>query len=150
MTKLIIRPYHAEDHDALVALLDEAFPNNPPWNTPDAMIRQKLYHSPESLLVGITEGGELAASVMAGYDGRRGWINALSVLKAYRGQGYGKAMVEAAITIISDLGGVKVNLQITEGNTSLEAYYRGLGFITENRISMSILTDAGKAYKDLA
>ena len=148
MNSLNIRPYHADDHAALVALLEEAFPDNPPWNTPEAMIQQKLNHSPEGLLVGITHGGELAASVMAGYDGRRGWINALSVLKAHRGHGFGKVMVEAAITLISDLGGVKVNLQITQGNTSLEAYYQRLGFITENRISMSIMTAAGKVYQD--
>jgi ribosomal protein S18 acetylase RimI-like enzyme len=112
------------------------------------MIEQKLSHSPASLLVGIAEDGVLVASVMAGYDGRRGWINALSVLKSHRGRGYGKIMIEAALDLISAEGGVKVNLQITNGNTKLEAYYQSLGFITEDRVSMSIMTKAGKAWRD--
>jgi ribosomal protein S18 acetylase RimI-like enzyme len=145
MPSLTVRPYQAGDNEALVNLLNEAFPDNPPWNAPETMIEQKLSHSPESLLVGISEDGMLAASVMAGYDGRRGWINALAVLRSHRGQSYGQIMVEAALDLIAAQGGRKVNLQITGENTKLEAYYHSLGFITENRISMSIMTKTGKS-----
>ena len=49
-----------------------------PWNDPGRDIARKLADSAELLLVG-EEDGELVASVMAGYDGHRGWINYLAV-----------------------------------------------------------------------
>ena len=138
MTTLKIRAYQAEDHDDLVALLDEAFPNDPPWNAPPLLIAAKLAHSPQGLLVGIADDGTLAAAVLAGYDGHRGWINTLSVLKAYRGRDYGKAMIDAAIAHLKAEGAVKINLQIRGDNTRLQRYYERLGFITEDRISLGI------------
>lgn len=146
MSLMTIRAYRHEDKEMLASLLAEIFPNDPPWNEPSAMIDQKLDHSPESLLVGVDQNDVIIACVMAGYDGHRGWINTLCVGASHRGQGLGEMMINAAIRHLNDQGAVKVNLQIRGDNLSLKRYYESLGFESEDRISMGILTETGKSF----
>lgn len=144
--KITIRAYEHDDKEKLVALLSTVFPNDPPWNDPRAMIDQKISHSAKNLLVGVDEDGMVIASVMAGYDGHRGWINSLCVSESHRGVGLGKMMVDTALTLLDELGAVKVNLQIRGGDSRLQQYYERLGFAKEDRISMSIMTPKGKSF----
>ena len=138
MSALKISAYSPEDRPQLISLLQEAFPEDPPWNAPELLIDAKYEHSPQGLLVGFTEDGTLAAAVLAGYDGHRGWINTLCVLKDHRGKGYGHAMMDAALAQLKKEGAVKINLQIRGDNTALQYYYAQYGFMTEDRISMGI------------
>ena len=64
-----------------------------PWNDPHKDIARKLEVQPEWFLVG-TAGEELMASVMAGYDGHRGWVNYLAVAPKHRGRGHGKQLMQ--------------------------------------------------------
>ena len=89
-----IRSFQSDDADALVALW-QACALTRPWNDPHADIARKLADSPELLLVGLVD-GRLVASVMAGYDGHRGWMNYLAVAPEAQGHGYGRAIVRAA------------------------------------------------------
>ena len=144
-TSLTIRTYQPADHDDLTALYLDAFPHDPPWNEPKIMIAEKIAHQPQGLMVGLDANGTLIASIKAGYDGHRGWINSLAVAPSARGNGHGKAMMDHAIAWLNDLGAVKVNLQIRGDNLSLKAYYETLGFEEEHRISMGLLTKKGNA-----
>jgi len=138
-----IRLYDDSNEEAVCALWKRVFPDDPPWNEPKAMLAQKKAFQPEGLLVGETE-GHIVAAVMAGYDGHRGWINALAVDPAHRAKGYGKELIDAAVSRLENLGAVKVNLQIRGNNMALRRYYESLGFVVEDRISMSILTRLGE------
>ncbi len=71
-----------------------------PSNDPRKDIRRKLQVQPEMFLVGIV-GQELVASVMAGYEGHRGWINYLAVSPDIAIQGFGKAIMTEAGAIAS-------------------------------------------------
>ena len=146
MSPITIRAYQHDDKDQLTTLLVETFPDDPPWNEPQAMIDQKLDHSPENLLLGVDGDGHIIAAVMAGYDGHRGWINTLCVALSHRGHGLGEMMINVAINHLNAQGAVKVNLQIRGDNTSLQRYYESLGFESEDRISMGILTETGKSF----
>jgi len=146
-TQLTIRAYEDKDQDDLIALYQLAFPHDPPWNDPSDMIACKKAIDAEGLLVGLHQ-GKVMASVMAGYDGHRGWINCLAVHPDHRGQDFGAAMINAAIDLMTDRGAVKVNLQIRGDNTSLKRYYERLGFETEDRISMGLLTRRGKSFQN--
>ncbi|MCE2516568.1 MAG: GNAT family N-acetyltransferase [Alphaproteobacteria bacterium] len=145
MPPVSVRSYHQDDHDALVALYALAFPDDSPWNAPRRMITDKIAAQPDGLLVGLDDDGTLIASVKAGYDGHRGWINSLAVHPHHRGKGHGKVMMDHALALLNNMGAVKVNLQIRGGNTSLKKYYESLGFEEEPRISMGILTEKGRA-----
>ena len=68
-----IRAFKPEDESAVVALWD-ACELTRPWNDPHKDIARKLAVQPELFFVGEDE-HEIVASVMAGYEGHRGWVN---------------------------------------------------------------------------
>ncbi|HEV3007768.1 MAG TPA: acetyltransferase GCN5, partial [Burkholderiales bacterium] len=78
-----IRPFQAVDEPAVVALWKECRLTRP-WNDPRKDIARKLAVQPELFLVGVVDGAVMA-SVMAGYEGHRGWVNYLAVAPAFRG-----------------------------------------------------------------
>jgi ribosomal protein S18 acetylase RimI-like enzyme len=78
-----IRPYDSKDQAQAVALWNEVFPDDPPWNEPASMIRRKLTVQPELFLVAHVT-GEVAGTVLAGFDGVRGWVHHLAVRASYR------------------------------------------------------------------
>ena len=121
-----IRPYAETDEEAVIALW-HASQLVVPWNDPQRDIRRKLETDAEGFLVG-QHGPHVVASVMAGYDGHRGWLNYLAVDTKLRGSGYGRRMVEAAEALLLTRGCPKVNLQVRVGNTAAADFYRHLGY----------------------
>ncbi len=105
------------------------------WNDPDRDIDRKLADSPELLLVA-NERERLVGTVMAGYDGHRGWINYLAVDPARRRAGLGRRLVDEAVRLLAERGCAKVNLQIREGNDAAVAFYERLGFGIDPVVSM--------------
>ena len=77
MTTFNIREYRESDRDAVVALWRECGLVRP-WNDPVKDIHRKLRVQRDLFRVG-TLSGRLVATVMAGYEGHRGWINYLAV-----------------------------------------------------------------------
>jgi len=132
---LTIRPFDDQDEAAVVGLWHAVFPDDPPRNDPRAIIRRKRRVQPELLLVGETD-GRIVATVVAGYDGHRGWIYHLAVAADARRQGYGRAMMAAAEARLRELGCPKLNLQVHRFNAEVVAFYEGLGYTVEDRISM--------------
>jgi ribosomal protein S18 acetylase RimI-like enzyme len=85
---------------------------------------------------GTTTTGRVVATVMAGYDGHRGWINYLAVDPDHRGEGHGRTMMEAAETRLLALGCPKVNLQVRTDNPDAVAFYELLGYSVDPVVSM--------------
>src|SRR5208337_3787923 len=98
-----------------------------PWNDPKKDIARKLAVNPELFLVGLL-GDELVATVMAGYEGHRGWINYLAVSLAHRRQGYGRRMMTEAEGWLRRLRCPKINLQVRAANRGAIEFYRRLGY----------------------
>ena len=91
-----IRAFEEGDTDEVVALWRLCGLTRP-WNDPHRDIARKLEVQRELFLVGVEEGnGEVIASIMAGYDGHRGWVNYLAVHPDARGAGHGRALMAAA------------------------------------------------------
>jgi ribosomal protein S18 acetylase RimI-like enzyme len=132
---LTIRPFAPADQDALETLWARVFPDDPPWNAPGALIANKLEVQPELLLVAVLD-RTLVGAVMAGYDGVRGWIYHLAVAPESRRRGVATQLVRAAEDGLRKLGCPKVNLQVRASNGEVVAFYRSLGFVVEERISM--------------
>ncbi len=132
---LEIRPFTELDRAALIELWSLSGLHHPP-NDPDEEIDRKLAHDPEHLLVGVLA-DELVGSVMVGYEGRRGWVNALASHPDHRGAGIGRAMMAEAERVLADLGCPKINLQIRTTNTEVIAYYKELGYFVDDAISMA-------------
>jgi ribosomal protein S18 acetylase RimI-like enzyme len=130
-----IRPYESKDQTQVVALWSEVFPDDPPWNEPSSMIRRKLTVQPELFLVAHVT-GEVAGTVLAGFDGVRGWIHHLAVRASYRRQGLASSLMTAAEKGLAALGCPKVNLQVRATNSAVVGFYRSLGYEVEDRTSL--------------
>ena len=130
-----IRRYQATDFDGVQSLWEEAFPNDPPWNRAEAAIPAKLAFQPDLLFVAI-DGGAVIGSVMAGYDGHRGWLYAVAVRQDCRRGGGGAALVREAERALATLGCEKVNLQVRASNEAVARFYTKLGYAIEDRISL--------------
>ena len=131
---LLIRPFKQGDEEALVSLWNIC-KLTVPWNNPYKDIARKLKVQSELFLVGYIE-DKLIASVMAGYDGHRGWINYFAVHPDFQARGYGKQLMDNVENGLRELGCPKINLQIREGNDKVFSYYQKLGFVEEKRINM--------------
>ena len=83
-----IRQFTTADEAALIQLWERCGLTRP-WNDPRQDIRRKLAVRPDLFLVGIVDGA-VVGSVMAGYEGHRGWINYLAVAPECRRQGLGR------------------------------------------------------------
>ena len=105
------------------------------WNDPSKDISRKVQLDPEGLLLGWYD-NSLIASVMAGYEGHRGWINYLAVDPEYRRKGLGKTMMKAAETYLEQFECPKINLQIQAQNHQVIEFYKSIGFLQEDVINM--------------
>jgi len=108
-----------------------------PRNDPLEDIQKKLDFQPELFFIALLK-NEVIGSVMAGYDGHRGWLYYLAVLPEYQKRGYGRQLVEKAVNELRKLGCLKVNLQVRTSNTSVVDFYKNLGFKEEERVSLGI------------
>ena len=129
-----IRPFQAPDEPTLAALWHECGLVRP-WNDPHKDIRRKLTVQPELFFVGMIE-GKLVASVMAGFDGHRGWVNYLAMDPKHRRSGLGRKLMEHVEEKLHAMGCPKLNLQIRTSNTEALDFYRRLGYAQDDAVSM--------------
>ncbi len=132
---IAIRPYRDRDSQDVMALW-HACGLVVPSNDPLTDIRLKIHFQPDLFLVGHDKAGQLLATVMAGYEGHRGWINYLAVAPGQRRQGLGRQMMAAAEARLRALGCPKINLQVRRGNTAVIDFYRRIGFSEDDVVSL--------------
>lgn len=121
-----IRPMRAAERDAVIALW-RACGLVVPWNDPAADIALALSKPCSTVLVAEEDGG-IAATVMVGHDGHRGWLYYLAVDPARQRRGLGRAMVSAAEAWLAAAGLPKVQLMVRATNGAVLAFYEKLGY----------------------
>ena len=104
-------------------------------NDPIADIERKISHSPELFFVGRRK-GKIIATVMGGYEGRRGWINFLCITPEEQKSGYGRQIMDHVEKKLFSLGCAKINLQIRHGNRQAINFYQRLGYKDDHVFSM--------------
>ncbi len=129
--------------EGLDALWKEAFPNDPPWNAASVAVPEKVACQPHLLVVAL-DNETVIGSVMAGYDGHRGWLYAVAVLQSHRRKGVGTELVAEAEKRLRELGCGKINLQIRASNLPVIEFYKGLGYETEERVIMGKRVQVGQ------
>ncbi len=129
-----IRPFQDSDEDAVVQLWKDCELIRSS-NDPHRDVRLKLAAQPDLFLVG-TLNGRVVASVMAGYEGHRGWLNYLAVSSTCRQRGFGREIVAAAEKRLRLLGCPKINIQVRVGNARIIEFYRKIGFQVDDVISL--------------
>lgn len=118
-----------------IQLWTKVFGYGDPRNDPKLSIKKKLEANDDFFFVALME-DQVVGTIMAGYDGHRGWLYSLAVSPSCRNQGIGTQLVKHAEQALTQLGCIKINLQILESNHEVEAFYQKLGYQTEPRINM--------------
>ena len=134
MTQIV--PYHSSHFDGVDRLWRRAFPNDPPRNRAAHAIHVKLEHADGLFWVALDPTDSVIGTMMAGWDGHRGWLYSVAVDECARRGGVGRALVEHAVKALKAVGCAKVNLQIRAGNEAVAQFYEALGFAIEPRTSM--------------
>lgn len=133
--KMLIRQFKIGEKNDVIQLWDKCGLLHPP-NDPVKELKTKTDFQPELFLVGELN-NTIIATIMLGFEGRRGWINSLCVLPRYQGMGYGSELVQHGMEVLRNLGAPKINLLIRPTNTKVKAFYKKLGFEIEEAVLMS-------------
>ncbi|GAB6090579.1 GNAT family acetyltransferase [Spirochaeta dissipatitropha] len=147
-----IREFRIEDKDQVIQLWEDCGLTRP-WNDPAADIDRKMQVQPELFLVGTLAldsrpmpGAKpesrlelpqaVVASVMAGYDGHRGWLHFVAVAPDEQGKGYARQIIREAENRMRAMGCLKVNLQVRSENQRVIEFYRSIGYSQDDVCGM--------------
>jgi ribosomal protein S18 acetylase RimI-like enzyme len=126
----------AGDHDAIVDLWHRCGLSRP-WIDGRTELELKVATDPSGLLVATSRPDQaVIGTVMAGFDGHRGWVNYLAVEPDRRRQGIAAALMHAAERHLAALGAPKVNLQVRTSNLEVIAFYAALGYVDDEVVSL--------------
>ena len=75
-----------------------------------------------------TEEGKLAGVIIAGHDGRRGYVYHTAVAEQYKRQGIGRRLVESSLKALSEEGINKVALLVFNRNEVAKKFWKQMGF----------------------
>ncbi len=120
-----IRELTPGDRDATIALWKEAGLTRP-RNEPAGDFDRALSGT-TSCVLGAVDSGQLAATVMVGHDGHRGWVYYLAVGATSRRRGLGRVMMQAAEAWLRQRGTPKLNVIVRRENSAALGFYEQLG-----------------------
>jgi N-acetylglutamate synthase len=125
-----IRQLTNEDYDRIIQIWSRAGLSHRPLGR-DAREHFRLEVDQHTAVFLGAEGtdGELVGVVLGTHDGRKGWINRLTVLPEYQGQGIGRALTLEAEQRLNKLGILIVTCLIEGGNGASEKFFESLGYV---------------------
>jgi len=132
MAEAILRLMTPQDYPALFALW-----NSVPGFTKglrslddsEAGIRKFLKRNPTTCFVAEI-GGEIIGGILAGHDGRRGYIYHAVVLPEHQGKGIGKQLADAACDALRAEGINRVGMLVFASNQQGNAFWESQGWQT--------------------
>jgi ribosomal protein S18 acetylase RimI-like enzyme len=74
------------------------------------------------------DGSRVVGAVLCGHDGRRGYLHHLAVDADYRGQGLGRALVDACLAALHDAGIGKCTIFVYADNAAGQAFWTRTGW----------------------
>lgn len=122
-----IRTMNIADYDAVIELMQQT----PGISFRDADSRESTarYLERNPGLSFVCEADrQLVGCVMSGHDGRRGYLQHLIVLLAYRRKGIANALVDRCLNELERLGIRKCHIDVFKTNALASAYWEGQGW----------------------
>ena len=102
-----------------------------PWNDPAADFALALGDAAAIVLV-VRAGAAIDGSVMAGFDGHRGWIYYLAVAPHARRTGLGRRLMAAAEAWLAGRSAPKLQLMVRGDNAAAIGFYEALGLARQD------------------
>lgn len=96
-------------------------------------VERFLTRNPETCFVAV-DNDVITGAIMAGNDGRRGYIYHTAVAPSYRHNGIGTSLVNTVMTAFEKIGITKVALVVFERNKDGNAFWEAQGFTVRNDI----------------
>jgi ribosomal protein S18 acetylase RimI-like enzyme len=127
-TEYVIRPMAATDWPALERLWKQTpgvglrYPDDS-----EEGLSRYLQRNPATCFVAET-GDRLVGSVLAGHDGRRGYLYHLAVSADFRRQGIGRALVESAVDMLRREGIRKAGIVVFGHNDDGNPFWEAIGW----------------------
>ena len=124
---MIIRLMDIEDYEAVYALWTSC--KGMGLNNLDSKdgIGRFLKRNPDTCFVAVEE-SQVVGVIIAGNDGRRGYIYHTAVNPEYRGKGVGSTLVEYTLNALKECGINKVALVVFNRNEGGNAFWESKGF----------------------
>lgn len=94
----------------------------------DAGLARFAARNPGLFLVATTPAGAIVASAMGAWDGRRGWIYHVATATTHRRTGVASLLVGRIEARLTELGAVRVNVLIREGNDRGRGFWSAAGY----------------------
>ena len=98
-------------------------------------IDRYLQRNPGLSFVAVAADG-ICGSLMAGHDGRRGYIQHLAVAEAYRRQGIAGELIQRCLDALLQAGIVKSHVHVQQTNAVGLEFWRRRGWVHRDEVEM--------------
>lgn len=130
--EVVIRLCRPEEAEALLQLWAEAGATPSVTDTVE-QIRRVIVASPAIVLVAEMS-GQLAGSVIGGFDGWRGNVYRMAVHPAHRRRGIGLALAREIERRLAEAGAVRITALVEREHASAVAFWAAAGYATDTRM----------------
>jgi ribosomal protein S18 acetylase RimI-like enzyme len=124
---VVIEPFNGQGAPRLADFWERAGLTHP-WNDSLKDIGLAQDHPTNVILLARDGSDEIVGSVMAGFDGHRGWIYSLAVAASQRGQGTGRMLIERAEAWLRQHGAPVARLLVQGSNAQAGGFYEACGY----------------------
>ncbi len=124
-----IRRLTADDYDELVAFWQRSGLGYRPRGRDSREAIVKEIQRTETAFFGMFDGNKMIGSVIATTDGRRGWINRLTVDPDYRGRGLAAGLLSECEDFLHKLGLKVIAALIEDDNQGSFSAFKKSGYI---------------------
>jgi len=123
-----IRKMKEEDYERLIELWERSgLYYKPDGRDSREHILKELKANPDLFLFA-EDNGKIVGSVLATYDGRKGWLNRVAVDPEFQGKGLGKKLCLKAERVLRKRGCMIFAMQVHDSNKRSKEMAKGLGY----------------------
>jgi N-acetylglutamate synthase len=139
-----ISPFDPSDYDEVMALWQVTEGLTLREADSRAAVVHYLAHNPGLSFVA-RDGGRLIGAVLAGADGRRGYLQHLAVAPTHRRQGVGTNLANRVLEALRAAGLAKCHLFVRSENASARKFWQRLGWTARDDVTLMSHVGSGGA-----
>jgi len=129
-----VKPLNIDDYNEIIQLWKRAkLEHKPKGRDSKEAVSQEIELNPD-LLLGAFDDGRLIGVIIGGFDGRKSWINRLTVDLMYRKQGTAKILIENIENALKKRGARIICALIEDWNMNSIRLFEKYGYIEDDSI----------------